>query len=75
MSGVDVLNKKLAKALDTDRTANLAVTYTQTDFESRGWLFRRQEGRTDFGIDAEIEIGERNLVTGRIFKGQAGWRT
>ena len=63
-------SKNLPKTLDTDRIGNLAVTYTQAAFEKHGWLFRRQEGRTDFGIDAEIEIVESNLVTGRIFKGQ-----
>jgi len=62
--------KQLPRSLDTDTIANLAVTYTQAAFEKHGWLFRRQEGRTDFGIDAEIEVVERNLVTGHIFKGQ-----
>ena len=63
-------DRNLPRALDTDKTANLAVTYVQAAFERQRWLFRRQEGRNDFGIDAEIEIVEKNLVTGRIFKGQ-----
>lgn len=67
-------NKNLPEALDTDQTANLAVTYAQAVFERHRWLFRRQEGRNDFGIDVEIEIVEKNLVTGRAFKGQVKGR-
>jgi Domain of unknown function (DUF4365) len=63
-------NEQHPKKLDSDKIASLAVTYTQEAFEDRNWIFRRQEGKNDFGIDAEIEIVEKNRVTGRIFKGQ-----
>jgi len=64
------LKDKLPKILDTDKIGNLAVTYIQTIIEEKGWLFRRADGTTDFGIDAEIEITDKNLVTGKIFKCQ-----
>jgi hypothetical protein len=53
---------------DTDRIADSAVNYCEAVFVERAWKFRRQEGRTDFGVDAEGEIVESNRVTGRIFK-------
>src|ERR1035438_5903705 len=61
---------KLPETPDTDATGDLAVTMCQLAFEKRKWKFRRQEGRSDFGIDAEIEIVEKNLVTGQLLKGQ-----
>jgi hypothetical protein len=53
---------------DTDRIADSAVNYCEAIFLEKSWKFRRQEGRTDFGIDAEAEIVESNRVTGRLFK-------
>jgi hypothetical protein len=61
---------KLPQTPDTDATGDLAVTFCQLAFEKRKWKFRRQEGRSDFGIDAEVEIVEKNLVTGQLLKAQ-----
>lgn len=64
------MDKKLPIILDTDKIGNLAVTYIQTIFEEKGWLFRRADGSTDFGIDCEVEITDKNKVTGKLFKCQ-----
>jgi hypothetical protein len=61
---------QLPKTPDTDKTGDLAVSLCQVSFEKRNCKFRRQDGRNDFGIDAEIEIVEKNSVTGRILKAQ-----
>jgi hypothetical protein len=61
---------RLPETPDTDKTGDLAVSLCQVAFEKQGWKFRRQDGRNDFGIDAEIEIVQTNLVTGRILKAQ-----
>ena len=60
----------LPQTPDTDKTGDLAVSLCQVAFEKRDCKFRRQDGRSDFGIDAEIEIVEKNFVTGRILKAQ-----
>jgi hypothetical protein len=39
-------------------------------FRDQGWNYRSQEDQNDFGIDAEVEIVDRNLVTGITFKAQ-----
>ncbi len=62
--------EQLPRIEDTAQTGIRAVTRTQTIIEDHKWLFRRQDGQTDFGVDVEIEMVEKNLVTGRIFKGQ-----
>lgn len=56
--------------LDSAKTGNLAVSYIQTIFEEQGWIFRRADGSTDFGIDGEVEITSGNKVTGMLFKCQ-----
>jgi hypothetical protein len=61
---------QLPQTPDTDKTGDLAVSLCQVAFEKRDCKFRRQDGRSDFGIDAEIEIVEKNCVTGRILKAQ-----
>lgn len=60
----------LPKAIDSNSTSNIAVTYVQAIIEEHHWIFRRQDGITDFGIDAEIEVVDRNLVTGNLCKCQ-----
>jgi hypothetical protein len=60
----------LPRTPDTDKTGDLAVSLCQVAFEKRDCKFRRQDGRNDFGIDAEIEIVEKNSVTGRVLKAQ-----
>ncbi len=60
----------LPQTPDTDKTGDLAVSLCQVAFETRDCKFRRQDGRSDFGIDTEIEIVEKNSVTGRILKAQ-----
>lgn len=56
--------------LDSEKTGALAVTYIQTIFEEKGWIFRRMDGSTDYGIDSEVEIADKNKVTGKMFKCQ-----
>ena len=48
-------NMVLPKHEDTSITGGLGVTIIQESLERKGWIFRRQDGDTDFGID-----GERN---------------
>lgn len=56
---------------DINQTGRRGVTLLQSCVERQGWLFRRQDdGGFDFGIDAEIEVVDRNRVTGRIAKCQ-----
>ena len=62
--------KELPQYEDINKTGNLAVTYIQSFFEEQGWIFRRADGSTDFGVDAEIEIVDKNSVTGKLFKCQ-----
>lgn len=63
-------SNKLPEIGDEKQTGNLAVSYIGTLFEENGWIFRRADGTTDFGIDAEVEIVDNNLVTGKMFKCQ-----
>ena len=60
----------LPKHKDTSITGGLGVTIIQEILERKGWIFRRQDGDTDFGIDGEIEITDKNYVTGHICKCQ-----
>lgn len=60
----------LPKHEDTSITGGLGVTIIQESLERKGWIFRRQDGDTDFGIDGEIEITDKNYVTGHICKCQ-----
>jgi hypothetical protein len=60
----------LPKSLESDQTGRRGVTILQERLEREGWVFRRQGGDADFGIDAEIEIVDRNRVTGRLVKCQ-----
>lgn len=64
------MSEKQPIILDTEKLGALAVTYIQTIFEENGWIFRRADGSTDYGIDSEIEITDINKVTGKIFKCQ-----
>ena len=60
----------LPKHNDTSKIGGLAVTIVQETIERKGWIFRRQDGDSDFGIDGEIEITDSNYVTGHICKCQ-----
>jgi hypothetical protein len=53
-----------------NQTGRHGVTLLQACLEKEGWIFRRQDGDSDFGIDGEIEIFDSNKVTGRIAKCQ-----
>jgi hypothetical protein len=64
------MSTKLPKSTDTNQTGRLGVTVLQERLEREGWIFRRQDGDSDFGVDGEIEIVDRNLVTGRLIKCQ-----
>lgn len=46
------------------------MTILQDRLEQQGWIVRRQDGDTDFGIDAEIEVVRGNSVTGCLVKCQ-----
>lgn len=39
-------------------------------FKKLGWIYRSQEDQNDFGIDAEVELVDKNLVTGTVMKCQ-----
>lgn len=60
----------LPKYTGNQQAGNRAITLIQNLFEKKGWLFRRGDGGTDFGVDAEIEIVDQNLVTGKLIKVQ-----
>jgi len=65
------VNRRLPTASKTNITGRRGVTLLQQHLEREDWLFRRQDsGDSDFGVDAEIEVVQRNKVTGRLFKGQ-----
>jgi len=65
------MESRLPMAADTNITGRHGVTLIQERIEREGWIYRRQDtGDTDFGVDAEMEIVERNKVTGHLFKGQ-----
>jgi hypothetical protein len=60
----------LPTSSDDNQTGRYGVTLLQACLENVGWIFRRQDGESDFGIDGEIEIVDSNKVTGRIAKCQ-----
>lgn len=62
--------KTLPQSADINQTGRLGVTILQERLERKGWIFRRQDGDSDFGIDGEIEVVDRNNVTGRLIKCQ-----
>jgi hypothetical protein len=62
--------RRLPKSSETNQTGRHGVTILQERLEREGWVFRRQDGDSDFGIDGEIEIVDRNRVTGRLVKCQ-----
>lgn len=64
------MTRKLPKSGETNQIGRRGVTIVQDLFEKDGWIFRRQDGDSDFGVDCEIEVVQRNLVTGRLVKGQ-----
>ncbi|MES9995937.1 DUF4365 domain-containing protein [Desulfovibrio aminophilus] len=47
------------------QTERLGVAAAQTYFAQHGWLFREQPIH-DFGIDAQVEIVDRNQPTGKL---------
>jgi Domain of unknown function (DUF4365) len=61
---------RLPTSSERDQTGRHGVTILQERLEREGWVFRRQDGNADFGIDGEIEIVDRNRVTGRLVKCQ-----
>lgn len=65
------MTPKLPIAAGTNIIGRRGVTLLQARLERESWLFRRQDaGDTDFGVDVEIEVVQRNNVTGRLFKAQ-----
>jgi len=58
----------LPKVTKTNIICRKGVTILQMYIERKGWLFRRQDGETDFGVDGEIELVSNNQVTGQLFK-------
>jgi hypothetical protein len=62
--------RALPKSIASNKIGRRGVTILQDRFESEGWIFRRQDGDTDFGVDGEIEIVDENYVTGRLVKCQ-----
>ena len=56
---------------DTTRqkTGRQAVSIAQLWFERNGFIFRRGDGDTDFGIDAELEFSD-DMTTGLLIKCQ-----
>ncbi len=60
----------LPKSSETNQTGRHGVTILQERLEREGWVYRRQDSDSDFGIDGEIEIVDRNRVTGRLVKCQ-----
>jgi uncharacterized protein DUF4365 len=64
------MRRGLPESSETNQTGRHGVTILQERLEREGWVFRRQDGDSDFGIDGEIEIVDRNQVTGRLVKCQ-----
>jgi len=64
------MSADLPTSSKANQTGRHGVTLLQACFEKEGWIFRRQDGDSDFGIDGEIEIVDSNNVTGRIAKCQ-----
>ncbi len=64
------MTQQLPKSTSTNQTGRLGVTILQSRLEQEGWIFRRQDGDSDFGVDGEIEVVDRNHVTGRLIKCQ-----
>ena len=53
------------KADSKSRTGRIGVTGTQLLFERLGWIFREQTIE-DYGIDAQVEIVENSIATGKL---------
>jgi hypothetical protein len=64
------MSNKLPTSLPSNQTGRHGATILQDRIESEGWIFRRQDGDSDFGVDGEIEIVRRNSVTGYLVKCQ-----
>jgi Domain of unknown function (DUF4365) len=64
------MTRQLPKSVETNQIGRRGVTILQNLLEKEGWIFRRQDGDSDFGVDCEIEVVRKNLVTGRLVKGQ-----
>jgi hypothetical protein len=64
------MSDELPTSTDADQTGRLGVSILQECLEREGWIFRRQRGDSDYGMDGEIEIVDKNKVTGRIVKCQ-----
>lgn len=60
---------ELPKRISTSATGDLAVVICEKMIRKIGWLFR-EISKNDYGIDAEIEIVDNNLVTGKTIKCQ-----
>lgn len=59
---------KLPSITNSSIIGNLAVTKVQQLFETNNCLFRRQDSENDFGIDSEVELIDKNKVTGKLCK-------
>jgi hypothetical protein len=64
------MRRALPKSTDANQTGRHGITILQERLERDGWVVRRQDGDSDFGIDCEIEIVDENRVTGRLMKAQ-----
>lgn len=64
------MKRVLPKSTKANQTGRHGVTILQERVEREGWVFRRQDGDSDFGVDGEIEVVDANLVTGRLMKAQ-----
>jgi hypothetical protein len=51
--------------LNTPNTERLGIAKLETLFSTVGWLFREQTIQ-DIGIDAQVEIMENDISTGRL---------
>ena len=75
-----VVNDELPEVFSGDRTGKAAVRAVRHLVEISDWLYRPQDGRDDFGIDAEIEIATASSrgprqATGRLAKVQVRGRS
>ena len=53
------------KISKSQKTGNVGVQIVGEMFESAGYIFREQTTK-DFGIDAQIEVVDGDIVTGKL---------
>lgn len=64
------MSPELPVKTNSKQIGEVASAHMQLYFRKLGWNYRCQEDQNDFGVDGEVEIVDRNLVTGTIFKCQ-----